>query len=239
MVYAHEWKGKHANILAHSCKNKSIADPTEEMDNVHSAIRPFIDFICDTRGIPDTQPANVDDSDVDELIATTQYDIGVAGAAYDAQRPLPRDEMDDGNLGSDAASDSDADSDTLTDDGDTDDMSPCSDGDADGDEDRTGADPVDHSYEEEDGSTDDECDERDEAEQGTDEYHSHSHVMRTTHLHVQEWIRRANLEPDEPDRLLTDTSTPFTERQLHECRDYLDDMVVGELDHGGAQLFIT
>ena len=86
---------------------------------------------------------------------------------------------------------------------------------------------------------DDDDDDRPESEQFADSYYYHDHMVRVSRLHAEEWLRRDALAPDDPDNTLTSDDKHITERSLQECREWLGNMVVGELDHGGAQLFIT
>ena len=102
-------------------------------------------------------------------------------------------------------------------------------------------------YTHDDWLRDQNADDREEAERGTDAYTCYDHAAYAMQLHVQEWVRRDNILHDDAssteetadDPMLSTRSSAFSIEELHECRAYLDGMVIGELDHGGSQLFIT
>ena len=78
-----------------------------------------------------------------------------------------------------------------------------------------------------------------ESTSGTDDYVCLEHAHAAAALHTKEWVRRDTAGRREEDPTLATAAGSFTDEELRECKAWLGDMCVGELDHGGAQLFIT
>ena len=233
MVYCHEWPedARYADIFRFSCKNKATALPLDNLACLSAALKPVIGFACDTRGIPDIPGMEADEFSLDEALATTRSDIAYHGAAFDtlhaeklalAAQDTPDQDFDRGR---DSTSDC-TDSDTSTSEGEE-------------EEEAAVAKACDDIFDGIPPDCDDDNDDRPESERFTDSYYYHDHMVRVSRLHAEEWLRRDALEPDDPDNTLTSDDKHITERSLRECREWLGNMVVGELDHGGAQLFIT